>query len=150
MTDAPEESQEPGAPKEPPYKEVSETELKRVLAEHEKWLQTDGEEGVQAKLQGANLQDAKLQGANLQDANLYGAYLDGANLSGAKLKGADLREADFSRAKLQGADLRRADLQGANLKEAELLTQQQLDKACGDEETKLSEGLTIETCSEDQ
>jgi uncharacterized protein YjbI with pentapeptide repeats len=63
----------------------------------------------------------------------------------AKLQGADLRRAD-----LQGADLRRADLQGANLKEAELLTQQQLDKACGDEETKLSEGLTIETCSEDQ
>ena len=135
MTDEPKESQEPGAPKEPQYKEVSETELNRVLAEHEKWLQTDGEEGVQAKLQDANLKGAKLQKANLQKAILYGA----------NLQGADLRRAD-----LQAADLRRADLQEANLKEAELLTQQQLDAACGDEETKLSEGLTIETCPEDQ
>ena len=54
MTDEPKESQEPGAPKEPQYKEVSETELKRVLAEHEKWLQTDGEEGAQANLCMAN------------------------------------------------------------------------------------------------
>jgi len=115
MTDAPKESQEPGAPKEPPYKEVSETELKRVLAEHEKWLQTDGEEGAQA---------------NLREADLQGADLHGA--------------------KLQSADLRDADLRDADLTEAEFLTQEQLDEACGDEETKLSEGLTIETCSEDK
>jgi uncharacterized protein YjbI with pentapeptide repeats len=78
---------------------------------------------------------AKLQGADLRRADLQGA-----DLLGADLQGADLRSADF-----QGANLR-----GANLKEAEFLTQQQLDEACGDEETKLSEGLTIETCSEDQ
>ncbi len=65
MTDAPEESQEPGAPEEPQYKEVSETKLKRVLAEHEKWLQTDGEEGAQANLTGADLRGAKLQRADL-------------------------------------------------------------------------------------
>jgi hypothetical protein len=125
MTDAPEESQEPGAPKEPPYKEVSETELKRVLAEHEKWLQTDGEEGAQA-----NLREADLQGADLR---------------GAKLQRADLRDANLQRANLSGANL-----SGAKLTEAEHLTQQQLDEACGDEETKLSEDLTIETCSEDK
>ena len=39
MTDAPEESQEPGAPKEPQYQKASD-ELKRVLAEHKKWFQT--------------------------------------------------------------------------------------------------------------
>ncbi len=145
MTDAPKESQEPGAPKEPPYKEVSETELKRVLAEHEKWLQTDGEEGAQATLTGANLQRANLYGANLQRANLRDADLQGAKLQKAKLLGANL-----SGANLSGANLSGANLSGAKLTEAEHLTQQQLDEACGDEETKLSEGLTIETCSEDQ
>ena len=130
MTDGPKESQEPGAPKEPQYKEVSETELKRVLAEHEKWLQTDGEEGVQAKL----------TGANLQRANLGGAYLQGANLTGANLQKANLSGADF-----QGANLR-----GAKLTEAEHLTQQQLDEACGNKETRLPEGLTIETCLEEE
>ncbi len=116
-------------------REVSEEELKQILAAHETWLETDGGEGERADL----------SRTELQGANLIGAKLQGADLYRAKLQGADLRRAD-----LQGADLRRADLQGANLKEAELLTQQQLDKACGDEETKLSEGLTIETCSEDQ
>jgi len=145
MTDAPEESQEPGAPKEPQYKEVSETELKRVLAEHEKWLQTDGEEGAQANLTGAKLQRANLRDADLQGANLRGAKLQKANLFGAKLQGAKLQKA-----KLQGANLRGANLSGAKLTEAEHLTQQQLDEACGDEETKLSEDLTIETCSEDK
>jgi len=125
MTDAPEESQEPGAPKEPQYKEVSETELKRVLAEHEKWLQTDGEEGAQAnltgaKLQRANLRDADLQGAILRDAdlqraNLYGANLYGANLSGANLSGAVLGVPD--------------------LKLNTELTQQQLSSACSDPES---------------
>ncbi len=71
MTDAPEESQEPGAPKGPQYKEVSETELKRVLAAHAKWIQPAGKEGAQANLVGANL-----EGANLVGANLEGAFLD--------------------------------------------------------------------------
>ncbi len=160
MTDAPEESQEPGAPKEPQYKEVSETELKRVLAEHEKWLQTDGEEGAQAKLQGANLRVAKLQradlrGAKLQKANLYRADLQSAILRVADLQGANLGVANLQGAKLLGANLSGANLYGANLSgakltEAEHLTQQQLDEACGDKETKLPEGLTIETCPEDK
>ncbi len=119
MTDAPEESQEPGAPKEPQYKEVSD-ELKRVLAEHAKWVQTAGKEGAQASLAGAKLQKANLGSANLQGANLL------------------------------GANLQEADLSGANLTEAKELTQLQLDQACGDEETKLPEGLTIETCPEEQ
>jgi uncharacterized protein YjbI with pentapeptide repeats len=115
-----------------------------------------------AKLQGAFLQDANLQqaflqrahlqGANLQRAHLQGADLLGANLLGADLLKADLQRAFFPDANLQGADLRGADLLGAdllgadlqraNLTEAKNLTQDQINTACVDEDTKLPAGLT--------
>ena len=64
-----------------------------------------------------------LLGANLKGANLKGAHLHGANLKGADLRGADLRE--------------------ANLKEATALTQEQLEHASGDEDTKMPEGFKV-------
>jgi Pentapeptide repeats (8 copies) len=67
--------------------------------------------------------------------NLGGANLNGADLSGANLGGADLLGANLLGARLDGADLRGADG----------LTQNQLDKACG-EDTKLPSGLTIKPC----
>jgi hypothetical protein len=60
----------------------------------------------------------------------------GADLSGAKLTGADLREADLSGADLSGADLPGADLSGADLSTANL-TQEELEPATGDENTRL-------------
>ena len=84
-----------------------------------------------AKLQGANLSFAKLQGADLSFARLQGANLDSANLQGANL----------SPAILQGANLDSANLQGANLGSAQDLTREQLDEACGDDETTLPDYL---------
>ena len=60
-------------------------ELKTVLKEHKKWLESDGEEGSLADLCGADLRSA--------------------DLSGADLRGADLRSADLRSADLRGADL---------------------------------------------
>ena len=99
------ENQSPGegeeAIKQPAERrEVPKEELEAILEAHREWIESKGDGGAWANLQGANL-----QGANLQ---------------------------------------------GANLRLAENLTQQQLDGACGDEETKLSEGLTIRTCPEEQ
>jgi hypothetical protein len=75
--------------------------IKKVLEEHNKWLDNDG--GERANLRGANLRDADLRGADLrradlqradlQDADLRCANLRGANLRGANLRGADI---DFS------------------------------------------------------
>ena len=48
-------------------------------------------------------------------------------------------------ADLTGADLD-ANLSGANLSDAKNLTQEQLDKACGNADTKLPEGLTLKAC----
>ena len=108
-----------------------------------------------ANLFGANLSHANLFGANLRDATLAHATLSGAdlplaNLSNANLFDATLSGADLSRADLSGADLSRADLSGADLSRAENLTQTQLDKACGNADTKLPEGLTLKPCPTDQ
>jgi hypothetical protein len=129
-------------------------------------------------LRKANLTDANLHNANLFAADLSGALLNSANLSGAKLNArlngakltyadlssADLRLADLSLANLsdahlnsanltgadlRGANLTGAELSGANLTGANNLTQGQLDKACGNANTKLPEGLTLKPCSKD-
>jgi uncharacterized protein YjbI with pentapeptide repeats len=111
-----------------------------------------------ANLRGADLGRANLQGAGLTGANLQGARLGGANLQGARLGGANLQDADLGRANLQEAGLGGANLQGAYLYEANLqdgrlgranlqdavgLTQDQLDSAKCDSETKPPSGLTV-------
>jgi len=68
---------------------------------------------------------------------LRGADLsEHAPLSGANLSGADLSE----------ADLRDANLSGADLSDVKNLTQTQLDKACGNANTKLPKELTLKPC----
>jgi uncharacterized protein YjbI with pentapeptide repeats len=83
---------------------------------------------------------ADLSRADLWGANLSLADLREADLSGAYLPEANLSEADLSGANLRGADLRGANLRGANLVGADL-TPDQLEKATGDENTRLSSGL---------
>jgi uncharacterized protein YjbI with pentapeptide repeats len=75
--------------------------------------------------------------------NLSGAYLRRADLSGAYLIGIDLSGADLS-----GASLLNADLSGANLSGATLTNAKDLDKACGDTNTKLPEGFSVKPCPE--
>jgi uncharacterized protein YjbI with pentapeptide repeats len=90
----------------------------------------EGDELIETRLQGADLQFAQMQQVLLDDANLQGALLRGAQLQGgslprAKLQGADLthaqlQEANLVGAVLDGAVLRDAQLQGANLSTAVL------------------------------
>jgi uncharacterized protein YjbI with pentapeptide repeats len=111
-----------------------------------------------ANLRGADFFRANLQGADLYKADLQGAFLKFTNLQGADLYKADFRGADLSHAKLQGADLSHAELQGANLGSADLRDVknqeiEQLDQACGNEETKLPEridksGYKMKPCPE--
>jgi hypothetical protein len=116
-----------------------------------------------ADLSGARLSDAHLNRANLTDADLGGAFLEFAGLTGAHLNRANLRYADLidavlRDANLTDADLRKAnlwyaDLTNANLSDADLtdtnVTQDQLDKACGNAGTKLPPKLTIKHCPPD-
>lgn len=89
-----------------PLNKLSPAALAEMLTAHQRWLQSDGQEGQRADfsdadlqgaslhridLQGANLQGATLREANLQEANLIGATgllpeaIGGANVSGARL-----------------------------------------------------------------
>ncbi len=43
---------------QPRYREVSQEELKQILATHQKWIESDGKEGNQADLIKANLEKA--------------------------------------------------------------------------------------------
>ena len=119
---------------------INREDLKGILADHKKWLDTEGKEGKRAQLSGANLQEADLQDANLQkadlseadlqkanlqgadllEANLWGANLQEADLFGANLQKAYLQWANLQKANLWGANLQKANLQGANLQKANL------------------------------
>ena len=73
-----------------------------------------------------------LENSWLQEADLFGA-----NLRGAQLAKADLRGANLSKSDLTDADLSLAALYGADLTEAKGLKDDQLQRACFDETTKL-------------
>jgi len=119
----------------PEYREISQDELREILEQHRKWVETEGKEGKRADLQGADLREARLENANLEKANLQGAqlymtHLENANLSQARLEmavlfGAHLQGAHLGGAHMEKADLRVANLEGAlvagaNLEEAHL------------------------------
>ncbi len=108
------DSQEQELPK------IGKEKLAKILAQHKRWVESEGKEGARAVLGEANLQEADLRGANLQQADLSGANLQKADLRGANLQEADLSEANLQKADLRGANLQEADLSEANLQEAVL------------------------------
>ena len=81
----------------PRYREISAEELQRILAEHKKWSETDGEEGQRADLSNTDLSERDLHKANLHGADGAGASLMGADLHGASLSQADLHGASLSK-----------------------------------------------------
>jgi nucleoid DNA-binding protein len=110
-------------------------ELKKILDDHRRWLESEGQSGEKATLIGArlvradlyglrlsrvNFQGADLRGADLSEADLYEANLEDARLNDATLEWASLDGASLKRADLQGADLRWANLEGTNLTGANL------------------------------
>lgn len=101
-------------------KSVSAEELRRILDQHQLWLDSGGEEGKQAGLSGLSMRGANLSGVNLSVAVLSGIDLTEADLTEANLSGANLEKANLSRARLEKANLRGACLHGAELNEAYL------------------------------
>ena len=113
-------------------------ELSKILKEHERWYDTDEDEGEKVDLRYANLSYANLSRANLLCADLSAAILMDANMSEANLSRADLSaanlfsvglmDANLSRADLIDASLSLADLSGANLTQVENLSINQLSE----------------------
>lgn len=104
--------------------------LEEVLATHELWVNSRGQDGKRAELRTADLSARDLANAQLTSADLRGADFSSSDLSDAQMHGADLREADMVGTVLTGANLavsrlRRArmigcSVDGANLKGADL------------------------------
>jgi len=80
---------------------------------------------------------ALLKGRDLRFTNAKRAFLVKADLREADLTGANLAQADLRKANLEGADLNRADLRGAILTGVVGLRQEQINRACVDEKTRL-------------
>ncbi len=109
------------------------------------------------QLAGADLTNQCVKQGNLEGADFDGAKLTLMCMSYADFKGAsfrhtDLAGANLAHAKLDGADFSGATLtitsfKGTDLSQAKGLTQSQLDRACGDADTKPPAGLKVKTCS---
>jgi uncharacterized protein YjbI with pentapeptide repeats len=112
------------------FREISDEELRRILADHKKWVAADDKTGLDhlradlswADLRGhaAILKVTQLEGAVLDLARLEGVDLIGARLQAAELFGSRLQTAKLGEAQLQGAWLRGAQLQGARLYKTQL------------------------------
>jgi len=116
---------------------------------------------IESDLSGANFDGANMAGVQLNNAKAVNASFVYTNFSGARLDGADMRGANFtnawlnwtwfSGAKLDGANFTGARMPGAQLYGTDLskaigLTQDQIDKACGDASTKMPPGLRVPAC----
>lgn len=92
------------------YREISEEELKQILDDHKRWLESDGKEGMKAAFFKANLSKVNLKGVILTKANFQKV-----DLQEAKLEGANLKETCFSHVDMQNAEIQRANLERAYL-----------------------------------
>lgn len=95
---------------------------------------------IRSKFVGKN---NKILSKNYIGKNLKNVNLSGADLSGALLIATDLSNNDLSGVNLIGADMRDTNIKGANLANSIFLTQQQVNTANGDVNTKLPASLTI-------
>jgi len=120
QNDQPTEEQQPTDETQTENRKISKEELKKILEEHEKWLESDRKRGKRADLHETNLQKVDLLGANLKKAILYGANLRKANLHGADLQDVYLSNANLEKCSLQEANLKLANLYDANLQKAGL------------------------------
>ena len=116
---------------EPPgeRRRLDAADLENRIAQHLRWVESNGRAGAQADLRQADLTGADLDSANLKKANLFGAVLDDARLIGAVLDSANLEQATLRSAELAHATLHHANLINADLSAAKGLTTGQLTGA---------------------
>lgn len=96
---------------------ISQGDLGKILADHERGLKSDWEDGERAVLSGADLSDLNIVSKNLSEANLSGSKFEGSLLYEVTgLDKANLSDCDMSGARaLKGDEFARADVTGAKL-----------------------------------
>lgn len=93
---------------------------------------------MQSDLENANMSKADFNRVNFEKANLIGVDMSFSNLSRANFLNAQIDE-NF---KLEGSYMYLTRIGGLDLSTVTGLAQWQVDMACGDENTKLPEGLS--------
>jgi uncharacterized protein YjbI with pentapeptide repeats len=100
----------------------------------------------QADLSLSVMNRTRFADADLRDVEAYGGVFAGSNFAGANLTNASFVGANLDGASFGGASLSGVNFSGASLVRASGLTQGQLNRACGDEATRLPRGLTLPRC----
>ena len=100
----------------------------------------------QADLSLAVMNRTRFSNTDMRDVEAYGAVFSGANFSGANLTNGSFVGAYLDGASFSGATLTGANFSGASLHRATGLTQGRLNRACGDEATRLPRGLSVPHC----
>lgn len=126
-----------------------ETELRAVSL---KQADLRGVDFAHAFMIGAMLDEADASGADFSNTVLTSATFIGATLSSASLQNVNASYVKYIRATFDGAyldpsSLAGADVSGADLRNARNLRFAELRDACGDAETKLPSGLTVQPCA---
>ncbi len=106
-----------------------------------------------ADLSGVYASESIFDGADFTEANLSGGVFSGASFRGSDLTNVNLEGAVFSATlyydstgqKLVGKSV--TDFSGANLSFARNLTMAQVRETCGDSQTRLPEGIELQTCT---
>ncbi|MFB9373311.1 pentapeptide repeat-containing protein [Algimonas porphyrae] len=96
--------------------------------------------------QSANLMSASASSVDFTRSNFDRARLDNADLSSATLDGGQFTGVRFGFANLEKASLDQTNLSDADLTHVVGLTQEQLDQACGNMNTRLPDGLNLGYC----
>jgi hypothetical protein len=91
----------------------SRADLDAILAQHNRWLDSDRKSGTQADLRGADLSEADLSEAELSSADLSHADLSGAHLINTHMSEALLVEANVAGAHFEPRNLPFLDIEQA-------------------------------------
>lgn len=100
----------------------------------------------QADLSLSVMNRTRFRGADMRDVEAYGGVFSSSDFTGANLTNASFVGAWLRAARMGGANLSGTNLSGADLSGATGLTQAQLNRACGDEATRLPGRLSIPRC----
>lgn len=103
-----------------------------------------------SSFEGSILKASDAMEASFKGTNFHGAYLTHGNFTDADFSHAILTNTRFGDAILDDCKFKGANLSGADLFHVNGLEQEQLDQACGNEQTILPEGLSIRSCALDQ
>lgn len=108
----------------------------------------EGAEIIEGSFAGVIMRGGSLSGATVAGSRFDGARFEHTDLRQVDFGAASFRDAEFISARLHGSSLAASDFSGADLSHAIGLTQHQLDQACGTDQTRLPEGLSIPLCAE--